>query len=82
MTQTMKEILTHLMPKIHPDIQSLKVSFEVLMSYLIGAEIELAAWWVNSGMKISEEEMAKQLTCLNMLGPFAAGNLSIDMEQI
>lgn len=81
MTSTMREILGQLMPRMHPDIGSIKVSFDVLMSYLIGAEIELASWWVNTGMTVSEEEMALQLTCLNLLGPFRAGNLPLEVVE-
>ncbi|MNC44054.1 hypothetical protein D3C75_929480 [compost metagenome] len=55
--------------KYQPDDSQLSIPRDYLVAYIVSAHLGVIQHWLESGMKLSPEEMAALMTRLNVLGP-------------
>lgn len=55
--------------KYQPDDSQLSIPRDYLVAYIVSAHLGVIQHWLESGMKLTPEEMAALMTKLNVLGP-------------
>ncbi|RAV03435.1 TetR/AcrR family transcriptional regulator [Paenibacillus sp. YN15] len=67
--KAMMEDMTKKSMKHQPDDSRLPIPRDYLVAYIVSAHLGLIQHWLESGMKLTPQEMAALMTRLNVLGP-------------